>query len=206
MLLKGDEILCLSLKNESMIETLTASADIFALASETVGVDDDFWLARLQNWVEGLPATLQWLGVMALGAIPFIESYGAPVLAMLSGIPWWIAYICGVVGNAIAVAALTYGAGGIRSATTKNSEPKEYSPRQQERRAKIQRNFEKFGVPGVSLLGPLALPSQITAPLMVSFGAKKNSVLLWMMISIVLWGVFAIAVGFGLLALFESMA
>ncbi|MFV0285465.1 MAG: hypothetical protein ACK5IM_03625, partial [Demequina sp.] len=56
-------------------------------------------------------------------------------------------------------------------------------------RQKIAGYLERFGVPGVSLLGPLALPSQFTAPTMVALGASARSVYFWMGISIVAWGV-----------------
>ncbi len=55
--------------------------------------------------------------------------------------------------------------------------------------------FDRFGVPGVSLLGQTVLPSQITSMAMVSFGANRNTVAVWQIISIILWGVL-----FGVLA------
>lgn len=41
---------------------------------------------------------------------------------------------------------------------------------------------------GVSLLGQTTLPSQITSAALVSFGANKQKVIVWQVISIVLWG------------------
>ena len=57
------------------------------------------------------------------------------------------------------------------------------------RREKLRRMFDKYGVAGVSLIGQTFLPSQITSAAMVSFGANRNTVILWQIISIVLWGV-----------------
>lgn len=62
-------------------------------------------------------------------------------------------------------------------------------------RARLKSMFDRFGVPGVSLLGQLVLPSQITSATMVGFGASRNAVILWQVISIILWGV-----AFGVLA------
>lgn len=75
------------------------------------------------------------------------------------------------------------------------------SERQLKRREKAKRNFDRFGVPGVALLGPLALPSQFTAPLMVSFGANRNAVLLWMFVSIVVWAVIGAFLGIAIINL-----
>ena len=68
---------------------------------------------------------------------------------------------------------------------------KEDSPR----RAKLRRTFDRWGVPGVSLLGQTLLPSQITSAMMVGFGADRRQVILWQCLSIALWGV-----AFGMLA------
>ncbi|KQZ09256.1 hypothetical protein ASD23_13350 [Agromyces sp. Root1464] len=56
------------------------------------------------------------------------------------------------------------------------------------RREKLRRMFDKYGVAGVSLIGQTFLPSQITSAAMVSFGANRNTVIFWQIISIVLWG------------------
>ena len=44
-------------------------------------------------------------------------------------------------------------------------------------------------MPGVSLLGQTVLPSQITSMAMVSFGASRNAVAIWQVVSIIAWGV-----------------
>nr|WP_028464015.1 hypothetical protein [Nesterenkonia alba] len=179
--------------------TLTLS-ETATLASSATAMEGTF-LGDLQAWVDGLPEALQWLGIIALSAIPFLESYTGGLLGVLIGMPFWAALASAVAGNTISVAVLVYGAHGIRSAVLKRQEPKEYSPRQQARRDKAKRLLDKFGVPGVSILGPFALPSQFTAPLMVSFGASRHWVMLWMFISIILWGAGFALLGVGLIHL-----
>lgn len=172
--------------------TLAASAPQDAL--------EGTWVGGLQEWVDGLPEALQWLGIIVIAAIPFIESYSAPFLGILIGLPWWSALISGVLGNTAAVAVLTYGAHGIRSAILRKKDD-DLTEKQQARRAKIQKYLDRFGVPGVAILGPFALPSQFTAPLLVSFGANKHRVMIWMAVSIVLWGVLSVLLGLGVLYL-----
>ncbi|WP_300342527.1 small multi-drug export protein [Nesterenkonia sp.] len=190
-----------------MIETLPLLADSAPLLSAgQEGLTDpaellypeDTWIGRLRLWVDGLPAAVQWLGLMAISAIPFIESYGGGFVGVVVGMPLWAAVISAAIGNAVSVAVVVYGAHWIREQVLKRREPKELSDRQRSRREKAQRLFDKFGVPGVSLLGPVALPSQFTAPLMVSFGASRHRVMVWMAVSIVLWGLgmALLAVGF----------
>ena len=53
--------------------------------------------------------------------------------------------------------------------------------------ARLRRWLVKFGVPGASLLAPLALPTMFTAATLVGSGVSKSWVILWHAIAIVLW-------------------
>lgn len=137
----------------------------------------------LQEFTQSLPPILQWLGVMAAGAIPFVESYFGSAIGVLAGLPPVVAIAAAVAGNIVTMAALVLGAHAVRGRVAGDRE--EVSPK----RRRLRRTFDRYGVPGVSLLGQTILPSQITSAAMVSFGAPRNAVLLWQTISIVLWGV-----------------
>ncbi len=154
----------------------------------------------LQDWVDGLPEALQWLGVAALSAVPWLESYTGPFFGIIAGMPWWAALVSAVLGNAIAVAALVYMTHGLRTAALSRENPEDVPEKKRRRREKIQRLLDKYGVPGVAILGPFALPSQLTAPLMVSFGASRHNVMAWMLVSIILWGLFSVALTIWLLS------
>lgn len=66
------------------------------------------------------------------------------------------------------------------------------------KKLRIKKMFDKYGVPGVSLLGQLVAPSQFTAMAMVSFGANKGKVLFWETISITLEAIlFGVLVSMG---------
>lgn len=150
-------------------------------------------LEALSDFTAGLPAWAQWLGIMLISAIPFVESYFGSVIGILVGLHPVVAIAAAIVGNAISMLAFVLIADAARKKVVGSREaPAEPSPR----RARLKRMFDRFGVPGVSLLGQTLLPSQITSGAMVSFGASRNAVILWQCISIVVWGV-----AFGLLAL-----
>lgn len=142
-------------------------------------------LENLQSFTESLPPALQWLGVILLGAIPFVESYFGSFIGVLAGLPAWVAVVAAVIGNVISMLVFVFSAHGARQAAIRNREEKPLSPR----RARLKERFDRFGVPGVSLLGQLVLPSQITSAAIVGFGAPRNAVILWQVISIILWGV-----------------
>lgn len=152
-------------------------------------------LESLQSFTESLPAAVQWLGLILLGAIPFIESYVGSAVGVLAGVHPAVAVIAAVAGNVVSMLIFVLSASGIRNAATKNSEPKELSPRRQ----RLKARFDRYGVAGVSLLGQLILPSQITSALIVSFGASRNAVIFWQVVSIILWGVlFAVLATLGI--------
>ncbi|WP_146855186.1 small multidrug efflux protein [Frigoribacterium faeni] len=52
---------------------------------------------------------------------------------------------------------------------------------------RLKRWLVRFGVPGASLLAPLALPTMFTAATLVGSGVPKNWVMLWQAVAIVLW-------------------
>ncbi len=68
-------------------------------------------------------------------------------------------------------------------------------------RAKLGRWMVRFGVPGASILAPIALPTMLTAAFFVASGVRKEWVMLWQVVAITLWtGAVAIAAT-GVLAL-----
>lgn len=68
-------------------------------------------------------------------------------------------------------------------------------------RAKLGRWLVRFGVPGASILAPIALPTMLTAAFFVASGVRKEWVILWQVVAIVLWTGAVAAVAAGVLAL-----
>lgn len=54
-------------------------------------------------------------------------------------------------------------------------------------RQRFNRWLVRFGVPGASILGPLAIPTQITSAILVAGGTPRAWVLLWQAVAIALW-------------------
>lgn len=149
------------------------------------------WLAELATSAD----PWQQIGVLVLaGAIPFIESYLGSFLGVVLGLNPFLVVGSAVVGNMISTFLLIAAAGSARRAVTRKpaatSTPtapleEDRTPRQQ----KVAKYANRLGVPGVCLLGPLLLASQITAPTLVALGAAKRSVYIWQAIAIITWGV-----------------
>lgn len=68
-------------------------------------------------------------------------------------------------------------------------------------RVKFKKFLTRFGVPGASLLGPLAIPTQITSTILVSTGVKTSWILLWQGIAIIAWTTLTTLIATGALTL-----
>lgn len=170
-------------------------------------------IETFQNLVAQVPELVQPLIVALAAAIPFIEGEGAVTIGIIGGIHPAIAAIAAIFGNFVCVAILVLVSASARDAVvsrhrqrvlargaadgaavdTAPVEPK--SERALARRAKFQRSLERYGVPGVSLLGPLLLPTHFTATLLAAAGIGKVRILIWQGIAIIGWTVaFAILI------------
>ena len=139
----------------------------------------------LYEFTSSLPEFLQWAGVLLISAIPWVESYFGSTIGVVTGTNPVVAITAAILGNVISMLFFVLSAHRVRSGIVSGKAERKLTPRRQKLRAR----FDRFGVPGVSLLGQLLLPSQITSAAMVSFGAPKNTVILWQVISIIIWGV-----------------
>ena len=161
-------------------------------------------IEQLQEFAAGFPEWAQWIAVMLVSAIPFVESYFGSAIGVAIGMHPVIAIAAAVAGNVISMLAFVLSAHSTRQKvrsvrSSKNDAPlDEPAPRRQ----RLKAAFDRFGVPGVSLIGQTLLPSQLTSAAMVGFGASKNAVIFWQIISIILWGaVFGTLAHLGLSAL-----
>ena len=150
-------------------------------------------LVQLHDLVSGLAPWQQVLALVPAGAIPFIESYLGSFLGTTLGIHPALAIPAAVLGNLVATFVVIALAGRTRDAIARGRgmrggrSAEERSPSRF--RAKVAAAMEKYGVPGVCLLGPLVVASQLSGPALVALGAARRTVYLWMGISIIAWGV-----------------
>lgn len=77
----------------------------------------------------------------------------------------------------------------------------EDTTRQAKGRTRLRRWLVRFGVPGASILAPVALPTMLTAAFFVASGVRKEWVILWQIVAVVLWTGAVAAAATGVLAL-----
>jgi hypothetical protein len=165
-----------------------------------------------QSVVSQVPELIQPLIVALAGAVPFIEGEGAVAIGLIGGISPVVAAIAAMAGNFLCVLVLVLLSSRARTAvvsrsrrplavpvgTGRSADIGETStaadaaalspvPAPSPRSQKFQRAFERYGVPGVSLLGPLLLPTQFTATMLAAAGVGKARILLWQAVAIIGW-------------------
>ena len=146
-----------------------------------------------QNLVAQVPDLIQPLIVALAAAVPFIEGEGAAAIGIIGGIHPVIAAVSGVAGNFICVALVVLiGAGARRAVVSRvgargEAEAPEDGSRSSARREKFARAFARYGVPGVSLLGPLLIPTQFTAAMLAASGIGRTRILIWQLVAIIGW-------------------
>lgn len=186
----------------------------------------------LQDLVAQVPELIQPLIVALAGVIPYIEAEGSAALGVFAGIPPVVAGIAGATGNIIAVVVVVMlsdrartvalahrpdqGTPGAPSSPSPGladgtvlapdgpKQEREYAGKQSRRHRRLRRWLVRFGVPGVSLLGPLALPTHLTAATLVATGVSKRWVILWQVIAIVLWATLLTLAATGLVTAVEA--
>lgn len=165
-------------------------------------------IETFQNLVAQVPDLVQPLIVALAGAVPFIEGEGAATIGILGGIPPVIAAIAAIIGNFACVALLVLASSKARESIVNRQRAKVLagadaesvgasvadsladegdSARTAARKQKFQHALNRYGVPGVSLLGPLLLPTQFTATMLAAIGITKGRILFWQGLAIVGW-------------------
>jgi len=137
-------------------------------------------VAGFQDAVAQVPEFVQPLIVAAAGAVPFIEGEGGAIVGVVGGLPPVVAGLAAAVGNMLCVFVVVVVAARARGAIA------DEKPRSKGRE-RFQRWLVRFGVPGASLLGPLALPTHFTAATLVATGVPVRRILFWQALAIVLW-------------------
>ncbi len=142
-------------------------------------------VAGFQDLVAQVPDLVQPLIVALAGAVPFIEGEGAAAIGIIGGIHPVVAALSGAAGNFLCVAIVVLATARVRTAVTTRAGAAEKPV--SARSEKFQKAYHRYGTPGVSLLGPLILPTQFTAAALKGTGVPTRTVLFWQGLAIVLW-------------------
>jgi hypothetical protein len=188
------------------------------------------FVESLQDLIVQVPDLIQLLIVGAVAMIPFLEGELASTLGVWAGVNPVVAFAVAALGNFLSVfAVVMFGSRArdaivVRRARAKapvapggailvdeqpdfeGAEPTKSESAKTESKGsqRFRRFLVRFGVPGASLLGPLALPTQFTSAMLVASGVSRRWVLLWQGIAIIIWTGLTTLVATGVLAFIEA--
>lgn len=118
-------------------------------------------------------------------AIPWLEIALVIPLGIIWGLsPFWV-MVLAFVGNMATVLPLIIGFDRFRDWYTKRQEAKGKPENKKSERAK--RIWNKYGLPGLALLGPILIGTHIAAFIGMTLGATKRNTTVWLTISIAVW-------------------
>lgn len=161
-----------------------------------------------RDLVANVPDVVQPLVIALAGAVPFVEGELATAVGVLGGLNPIVAGIAAAGGNFLCVFLIVTLSSRVRTATLARrarreavrvpvdpterrsdapAEPPTKVKPDSKGKERFRRYLNRYGVPGASLLGPLAMPTQFTAALLVAGGVSRPRVLLWQGIAIILW-------------------
>ncbi|ENH96661.1 putative small multidrug efflux protein [Gracilibacillus halophilus YIM-C55.5] len=138
---------------------------------------------------------VEYLLVFLGGAIPWFEILVVIPLGVFTGLNPALVILIGIVGNLSTLIPLVIAFEKVKTWITDKSDSKKQSKRSA--RAKIMWN--KYGLPGMIMLGPVVLGSHLAAFIGMTLGSSKQAVLIWSTIAIVIWALvlgIATALGF----------
>jgi hypothetical protein len=136
-------------------------------------------------------------GVFLAGAIPWFEAIAVVPAGIIFGLDPVLTVIAAATGNIITIAVFAYGGGAIRKwiisrRVAKGKEPE--SPKF----IKAQQAFDKYGIYGMAVLGPILIGTQFAATVAVAAGVKPLKVTVLISSAMVIW---AIAIAWVVVAL-----
>ncbi|MGI2326387.1 small multi-drug export protein [Planococcus sp. YIM B11945] len=118
-------------------------------------------------------------------AIPWLEIALVIPLGIVAGLsPIWV-MILAFVGNMVTVLALIIGFDRFRDWYNARQEAKGKPVNKKSERAK--QIWNKYGLPGLAMLGPVLIGTHIAAFIGMTLGATKKNTTVWLTISIGVW-------------------
>jgi hypothetical protein len=132
------------------------------------------------------------IGIFIAGAIPWLEAIGIVPGGILFGLDPTAVVISAVAGNTITIFAFAYAGDKIRAWLKKRRAAKGKEG-ESPRFAKAQASFDKYGIYGMGLLGPILIGTQFAAAISVAAGVKPLKTSIIISLSTLLWSA-AIAV------------
>lgn len=133
---------------------------------------------------------LELLGIFAGGALPWLEAIVVIPIGIAAGLPPVAVVIAGATGNLLTIAVAAFAGERVRDwwrHRFRGGHHQSDQPAGGRRSRWIGRVFDRWGLPGLALFGPLGLGTQLSALVAVSFGNSARKSFTWIAIGTLLW-------------------
>jgi len=150
---------------------------------------------------EGLVEQLGLLGVFIAGATPWLEAITVIPVGVLFGLNPTLTFLFAIAGNVLTVVLFAYLSSRILTWGARRRELKHGTQAPDPRGERARKIFDRYGIFGMAILGPLVIGTQFAAAVAVSFGVSpfKSSVVVSM--GAALLGMVAGGITLGIIAL-----
>ena len=159
---------------------------------------------NFQELLGQVPEFIQPFILMLAAAVPFLEGEAGALIGVVGGLNPVLAAVAAALGNFASVALVVLITSRARTAVTTRVDARAEAAAaaaggtatlvaaraakpESKGRLRFKRWLLRFGVPGASILGPLAIPTQFTASILVAGGTSRRWVLLWQGVAIIIW-------------------
>lgn len=122
--------------------------------------------------------------IFLLAAIPFFEIMVIVPIAIVGGLPSAPVMIVAFLGNLMTIILLILFIDKIKQWRQRKKEQGEPNSKRQKRAKNI---WTKYGLPGLTFIGPFFVGSHLSALLAITFGGEKKRTLYWMTSSLLCW-------------------
>ncbi|SDH67126.1 Uncharacterized membrane protein [Alteribacillus persepolensis] len=145
---------------------------------------------------------LSYLFVFLLAAVPLFELVAVIPLAIFGGLSPVPTAVLAFLGNLVTVILVIVFVDKVKKWMQKRKNRKQRESSEQgaatledddvkweesKRQKRARSIFDKYGLPGLAIIGPFFVGSHISAFMGMSFGSERKSVTSWMVISLVFW-------------------
>jgi len=129
------------------------------------------------------------LGVLIGGAVPWLEAVAVIPAGILLVLPPVAVVVTAVVGNLTTVALVAFGGERVRNRLLSRRRRRVEGDGSEggERASRAERVMSRFGVPGLAILGPLGVGTQLSAAIVVSLGVSGRRAFAWVGASTIGW-------------------
>ncbi|WP_141502813.1 small multi-drug export protein [Paenibacillus luteus] len=145
------------------------------------------------EWIQQSEGIWQYIVLFLLAAAPWLDVFLVVPLGIVAGMSPVAVAITGFAGNFLMILLLGVFFNQFTSWREKRRLKKGITaPSKKETRAR--QVWDRYGLPGLALLAPVIVGTDIAALLALTFGSSRTRVIQWMAISLAIWTI-AMALG-----------